>query len=496
MLAAVIGAGPVGCLTALGLVQRGYEVTLYEVRPEEAFLGANIQTNAKSINLAISTRGLTALSSVDSRLAEEILDAAVPMRARMIHPKPSSSSPRDIPPPQSQLYSDKGQCINSVSRNLLNRRLLDEVMSKGVQVCWSHKLIKADLDGRTKRKEAESSSSTTSAQDKIELIFDSPHEKGIHRTADLIVGCDGQHSKVRGQIGRATEMDFSQRHIDNYYSELHIPAKKNGDFALDPNHLHIWPRQDFLLIALANKDKSFTSTIFAPKRVYKDHFNDERRLLDFFNEEFPDVVDLIGIEHLTEDLLHRKPSPLSAIECNPYHFKGKAIILGDSAHAMVPFYGQGLNCGLEDVRIMFELMDKHLEGSKEGRELVNSTDAHLNEARERAFDEYSATRYLDLVAISQLALDNYQEMSSKVVSSTFLLRKKLDTLLSTHLPDHWWDSLYSLVTFSNIGYHKAQQRENRQKHILNIIGFTSLATLSIGGPLLGYRIAKTFGWLR
>lgn len=534
MLAAVIGAGPVGCLTALGLAQRGYNVTLYEVRPEEAFLGSNLQSNAKSINLAISTRGLTALASVDSRLAKAVLDVAVPMRARMIHPKPSSPH-ESLPPPQSQLYSDKGHCIHSVSRSLLNRKLLDEVVSAGVSICWSHKLVQAELEGRRKNQKTKAGSDPNSAeQDQVELIFDSPTNKGICRITDLVVGCDGHHSKVRGQIGRATEMDFSQRHIDNYYSELHIPAKENGDFALDPNHLHIWPRHDFLLIALANQDKSFTSTLFAPKRVYSNHLDDEDRLLEFFRTEFPDVVDLIGVKELKEDLLGKRPSPLSAIECNPYHYKGKAIVLGDAAHAMVPFYGQGLNCGLEDVRIMFELMDKHMEASKEedaaatestfcstsprpvthcridsGADVITSRefqdqedakrpirDVMLNQVRMRAFDEYSSTRHVDLVAISQLALDNYQEMSSKVVSQAYLLRKKLDSFLIRNLPDNWWDSLYALVTFSNIGYHEAQQRENRQKRMLNLVGLCSLGGGVVGGALVGLRLARSVGWLR
>jgi len=547
--AAIIGAGPVGCLTAVGLYQRGYDVTMYEIRPEEAF--SNTGTDSRSINLAISTRGLTALSSVDPILSETILENSVPMRARMIHSKPTTSKvgaaeeqlvEEDRVRLESQLYSTKGQCIHSVSRNLLNRLLLDEVIKCGIKICWSHKLLRTDLGNRRKQKTTATTSSP-SHSNQVELLFDNQQVKGFRSWTDLIVGCDGHHSKVRGELSRAIELDFSQHFIDNYYSELHIPVTKSGDFALDPNHLHIWPRHDFMLIALANQDKTFTSTLFAPKKIYSKYLQDEPALLGFFRREFPDALKLIGEERLVKDLMGRKPSPLGTIECNPYHYQGKLIVLGDASHAMVPFYGQGLNCGLEDVRIMLALLDKHLETRRSigqqgtevdeeamstgsststlsspswpvnhirvdsGAVISSRRESQTNKAgehedqilallRERAFDEYSSTRHADLVAISQLAMDNFEEMSSKVVSMPYRIRKQIDSILVGILPQNWWNSLYTLVTFSNIGYHEAQQREAKQKQILNAIGLSSFATFSVAGVFSAYRFARNIDWIR
>ncbi|UZJ57196.1 hypothetical protein CBS101457_006516 [Exobasidium rhododendri] len=538
--ATVVGAGPVGCLVAVGLHQRGYDVTIYEIRPEAAF--QNVHSNSRSINLAISTRGLTALSAVDSNLSRIVLENAVPMKGRMIHS--NSTRPGDARKDgaaserrenisaegvllDSQSYSSKGQCINSVSRNLLNRLLLDQVIECGIKICWSHKLLQANMEGKSRRQQppkvtsgSAGSSSLSPPADadtvedgQVELIFDSQEEKGFHRWTDLIVGCDGHHSKVRAELGRTIELDYNQHYIDNYYSELHIPInKETEDFALDPHHLHIWPRHDFMLIALPNQDKTFTSTLFAPKRIFTDHLNDEHRLVDFFRAEFPDALKVIGEARLVKDLLGVRPSSLGTIECKPYHFRDRLIILGDASHAMVPFYGQGLNCGLEDVRIMLELLDKHLQkgtdahqgigSSTEGvattltasnasaRTKRNEEEQNLALVRERAFDEYSSSRHADLIAISQLAMDNFHEMSSKVVSRTFRIRKQIDSLLVTYLPDQWWDSLYTLVTFSNIGYHKAQQREAKQVRILNAVGLTSLASLSITGVFCAFRFTR------
>jgi kynurenine 3-monooxygenase len=499
--AAIIGAGPVGCLTAVGLHQRGYDVTLYEIRPEAAF--ENTQSNARSINLAISTRGLTALSSVDAVLTEIVLQNSVPMRARMIHSNtPSGGTSKEgagadkdgLVRLDSQRYSDRGQCIHSVSRNLLNRLLLDEVLKCGIQVCWSHKLLSANMHTRA------GTAGGGAREHQVELTFDNKESKGLTFWTDLIVGCDGHHSKVRSELSRSTELDFAQHYIDNYYSELHIPAieSNTGDkeFALDPNHLHIWPRHDFMLIALPNQDKSFTSTLFAPRQIFKDHLTDEHRLLHFFQKEFPDALKMIGRSRLVKDLLGVKPSSLGSVECNPYHFKGRLILLGDASHAMVPFYGQGLNCGLEDVRIMLELLDKHQYLNKRAlqeKELVQAGEGErvLALIRERAFDEYSSTRHVDLLAISQLALDNFHEMSSKVVSTSFRIRKQIDSLLVTYLPDQWWDSLYTLVTFSNIGYHTAQRREAKQKRILDVVGASALASLSVAAALFVYRATKS-----
>jgi kynurenine 3-monooxygenase len=503
--AAVIGAGPVGCLTALGLQQRGYEVTVFERRSADKFAPTLNQllghqdaglagkgkqresslSNSRSINLAISVRGLTALEFVDPRLSKMVLDNAVPMRARMIHQKPhaEAASSSDVQL-DSQAYSSHGDCINSVSRLLLSRLLLDEVVKAGIEVCWEYGVESIDV------------SDSNEGSEDVGLVFD---VAGTSDKRDLsfnaIFGCDGHHSKVRLAIQKASVMKVAESNVDNHYVELHIPpldqtlpygdekeiVNANGRYALDPNHLHIWPRHDFMLIALANQDGSFTSTFFGPQRVFDRHLQDSSNTIAFFRQQFPDALHVIGEEALVQQICNRRPSTLGSVRCDRYHLDGRAIILGDAAHAMVPFYGQGLNCGLEDVRMLLQHMDK-----------VKNSSSPYN-ARRTAFAAYSKERRSDLEAIQELAMNNYREMSSHVVKRSFLLRKRLDNLLEQHLPAGWWSSLYSNVTFSNINYHRARRIEARQTLIIQ----TLLSTTTVGAmAVAAIGVMRVAQWAR
>lgn len=354
-----------------------------------------------------------------------------------------------------------------------------------------------------------------------------PSNRPTSRYAAFIVGCDGLNSIVRNSVARFTPMNFSQQYIDSSYLELRIPPKapaKAGqaeDFAIDPHHLHIWPRHSFMLIALANLDKTFTATLFAPADMLS-RLTTRDSILDFFREEFPDALELMGDDEVVSTLLPRKGkgSPLSRIECSPYHYKGRAIILGDAAHAMLPFYGQGLNCGFEDVAFLTDLLDaaavrgdssltaesEDLESSDKlshhrvdsgigspdpdypaalrdaspQRQDLSSLPSAFAESAPRAqpsgkliaklsevFKQYTERRHDDLVAINYLATQNYYEMSSRVVSPGYLLRKKLDAFLMKTLPKGWWLSLYTMVTFSpEVGYAEAKRREDWQKRVV------------------------------
>ncbi|MCO5549699.1 hypothetical protein L7F22_003172 [Adiantum nelumboides] len=518
--AAVIGAGPVGCLTALGLQQRGYEVVVYESRTAKAFApqlnemiampegrklingnGNGYSSTAsgskhplsRSINLAISVRGLTALEFVDPSIAQMVLDNSVPMYGRMIHHKPLQDSrleEKDVRgekvKQESQAYSTRGDAINSVSRLLLSRLLLDETVNQGIEIRWAHKLQDVQF--------------SYNGTNKALLKFEVDKEHQVEEVVDMIVGCDGHHSRIRKAIQTETGMKVTETSIDNFYSELHIPAKDElppllrhqdlvegtshkltkGKYAIDPNHLHIWPRHDFMLIALANKDGSFTSTLFAPQRIYDNFLREPQSTIDFFAKQFPDALYLIGEEALVQQICDRKPSPLGMVRCQSYHAHGQAIILGDSAHAMVPFYGQGLNCGLEDVRIFLEMLDEQRNSNK----LSHST-------QQIAFQHYSQSRHADLMAINDLALANFEEMSSNVVRRSYLLRKKLDTFLLHNLPQGWWSSLYMNVTFSNTGYHTVRQREAFQTKLLHTV-MTSTAVVSLFG--VGMLATRLWNW--
>lgn len=278
-------------------------------------------------------------------------------------------------------------------------------------------------------------------------------------------------------------MTYTHEYVDNSYVELSIPPKRNTShnthaperhdhasddadmWLLDPHHLHIWPRHDFMLIALPNKDGSFTSTLFAPSHIFKGPLSTRNGILNLFSTYFPDALELIGREHLVQDILSRKPSVLGSVKCDPYHYSDRSILIGDAAHAMLPFYGQGLNCGFEDVRVLMEHIDQ-------------------SESLQVALQQYSNTRHDDLVAICTLAKNNYVEMSSKVISRGYLLRKSLDGVLMKLLPRSIWQSLYAMVTFSNLGYHVALGREERQAKIVNSgvyalgLGIVSTVTLA------------------
>ena len=276
-------------------------------------------------------------------------------------------------------------------------------------------------------------------------------------------------------------MHYTHNYIDTGYVELSIPprtalssgsrmrsidgpdGKPSGGhdaFHLDPNHLHIWPRHSFMLIALPNLDGSFTCTLFAPFKMFSEELSSKERIVAFFREHFPDAMPLIGEDKLVECLTTRRASALGSVQCDPYHYKDRAVLIGDAAHAMLPFYGQGLNCGFEDVRVLFDIID--------------SCDT-LQEALER----YTKERHPDLKAILQLAEQNYREMAHSVVSWPYLLRKKLDSWLMRVLPSSMWSSLYVMTTFSNLPYSQVVQTEKRQQRIIsNVVLSTALSLLT------------------
>lgn len=438
---AIIGAGLVGCLAALAFAKKGYNVQLYEGRADLRLPEEQTKTSLRSINLAVSARGILALKSVDPEMAERVLKDLIPMSGRMVHDLDGKQT--------SQKYGLYGESINSINRALLNRALLDELDAAGVAAHFNHKLQRADLrDGRPS------------------LLFKQLAEEGkeVRREVDVVVGADGSFSTMRNQIQRVVKMNFSQEYIDHYYLELKIDAGPNNTFALDPNHLHIWPRHEFMLIALANGDKTFTSTLFAPQSIF-DQLDSWQQFMDFFTKQFPDAFTLIGEKSLKESFQNNPRGTLVSVKCSPYHAGGKAIIIGDAAHSMVPFYGQGMNCGFEDVRKLMECLE--------------TTDFDF----EKGFNLYSATRHKDLLSIVDLSMNNYIEMRHSVTSSLYLLRKAVDGVLSRTLGDAWLP-LYTMVSFRpDIPYSRAVEKEALQKTIINY-GLTTVGLLSLGGILL------------
>ena len=417
----IVGAGLAGSLMAVYRAKRGQAVHLWDRRPD---LRRSDIPAGRSINLAISTRGLTALDRIDMR--ETILDQAVRMPGRLIHALDGTTS--------YQAYGQEGQAIYSISRRFLNEQLLHAAEQAGAVTHFGETCLDVDLE----------SGALTFAND-----------KGQHREeSGLTIAADGIFSAVRGKMQRSARFNYEQHYISHGYSELRIPPTADGGFQIEAEALHIWPRHDFMLIALPNFDGSFTVTLFMrfdPDQEGNPCYAQLKTPADveaFFEREFPDAKPLI--ENLTRDFFERPPSPLCTVRCDPYHKGNKVVLLGDAAHAVVPFYGQGMNAAFESARLLDELLVEH----------TDDTGSAL-----RAFSE---TRVQDGHAIRQLALDHFADMSSATADDVFLQARALEVHLENHLPGY--RSLYGMVSFSNIPYAEAVKKAQKQGQLLARMG--------------------------
>jgi len=411
---AISGAGLVGSLTAIYLKKRGYDVTVFERRHDMRKSGAE---GGRSINLALSNRGIRALEEVG--LADELRKVAIPMHGRMMHDKHGKLS--------SFAYGKEGQFINSVSRSGLNIVLMNEAEKLGVQFRFDQRIQKVDFE-------------------KTQLFVEGKSGEAF----DLIIGADGAFSAVRGSFQFTDRFDYEQDYIDHGYKELHIPPGANGSFQLEKNYLHIWPRESFMMIALPNPDGSFTCTLFFPFDgnpsfdMLKTNADVER----FFEETFPDAKRLMPT--LLEDFNTNPTSSLVTIKCYPW-VRNKTLLIGDAAHGIVPFYGQGMNAGFEDCRVLNDLLNKH------------------GDDWDIVLPEFQKLRKPDTDAIAQLALDNFIEMRDLVADADFLLRKKIEGKLYELFPDKWIP-LYPMVTFmDNMRYSDALRTGQKQKLIMDEI---------------------------
>ncbi|CAH1995920.1 unnamed protein product [Acanthoscelides obtectus] len=413
----VIGGGLVGSLCACFMGQKGYHVVLYEKRSD---LRKDSYMRGRSINLAISHRGRVALRSVG--LEETVLGSAIPMQGRLLHGKTGAL--------QSMPYDPVfNNCIYSIGRNSLNEVLLNAAENyDNVKVKFDHKLVNADI----RRGVIRVQNKTTTE------VFE--------ETADLIIGADGAYSVLRSAMLMTPMFQFNQTHIEHGYLELYIPAS-SGD-KMTPNHLHIWPRGQFMMIALPNKDTSWTVTLFMPLDNFTS-LRDEDSIMYFFENIFPDAVPLIGKNSLVHTFLSTKPSQLISIKCSPHHFGSKFLIIGDAAHAMVPFYGQGMNSGFEDVSVLSELLDKnHLEV----KEIIKL---------------YSEMRVQNVQAVCDLAMYNYVEMRDLVMRKSFRARKAVDEVLYKLCPKIWFP-LYNSVSFSSLEYRRCLENKKLQDKIYDV----------------------------
>jgi kynurenine 3-monooxygenase len=436
----LIGSGLAGGLLGADLGRRGYDVDLYERRadPREG----NI-VGGRSINLALSTRGIHALEQLG--IANEVLKHAIPMRGRMIHEKSGALhfSPYD---------RDPNKFINSIGRAALNTTVIEAAQRyPNVQVHFNHRCTDVDLDSATAHLVA---SSTMPISLGPQSLNDSTTQPVV-ASGDAIIGVDGAFSAVRQAMQlKIDNFQYDESYLAHGYKELTIPPASDGSWRMEKNALHIWPRKSFMMIALPNPDGSFTCTLFwefkGPRSFESTKTDDDVRR--YFDDEFADAVPLMP--KLLEEFRNNPTGSLVTIRCAPWHYKDKVALIGDAAHAVVPFYGQGMNAAFEDCVVLDECL------------------AEFADNRERAFAEYFARRKENADALADLAVENFIEMRDKTASRTFRVKKKLDHLLEGLLPGIYLP-LYTMVTFTRMPYSAAARRARLQDTIV----YASIAML-------------------
>jgi kynurenine 3-monooxygenase len=433
----LIGSGLAGGLLAAYLGRRGYEVDLYERRADPC---EGNMVGGRSINLAISTRGIHALEQID--IAHEALQHAIPMRGRMIHDKSGSLhfTPYDV---------DPKNCINSIGRASLNTTVIEAAQRySNVRVHFNHKCTDVDLDSATA------------------YLVDSSVEAGvspareINIRGDSVIGVDGAFSAVRQSMQMHIHgFEYDESYLAHGYKELTIPPGPGASWRMEKNALHIWPRKSFMMIALPNPDGSFTCTLFwefeGPRSFATTKTDEDVRR--FFEDEFPDAVPMMP--RLLEDFKSNPTGSLVTIRCAPWFYRDKVCLVGDAAHAVVPFYGQGMNAAFEDCVVLDECLEE------------------FSGNREHAFAEYFHRRKENSDALADLAIGNFIEMRDKTASKTFRAKKKLDHALEAALPGIYLP-LYTMVTFTRIPYATAAKRARVQDALVYASAFV-LAAISV-----------------
>ena len=417
----IVGAGLCGSMLALRMAQRGYQVVVYESRSD---LRKSDISAGRSINLALSNRGLKALRMAG--VEEKARELCIPMKGRLMHDVASNTF-------ESNYSGRQGEFINSISRGDLNGLLLTEAEKySNVKIHFNTRCLEIDIET------------------KIASFQSIDSEKQFTVQADVIFGTDGAGSSLRKSYEKQfPEFSVTQDFLTHGYKELEIPADINGNHIISKEHLHIWPRGDYMLIALPNMDGSFTVTLFLSysEGLYNfDNLITEEKIIEFFKKDFPDALSLIP--DVLKEFENNPTGKLGTIKCYPWSYKGNTLLLGDSSHAIVPFYGQGMNASFEDVYVFDNVLNQF-----EGDWLT-------------VFSEFQKQRKIDTDAIADLAIDNYYEMRDHVANPLFKEKRIVEMNLEKYFPTEYF-SKYSLVTFNEyIGYHEAMTKGRAQDKVL------------------------------
>ncbi len=412
----ILGAGLVGSLLAILMRRRGYPVTIYERRPD---MRRETIAAGRSINLAMSARGWRALELAGLKTEMEAL--AIPMNGRYLHQADGSTA--------FQAYGKNGEAIYSISRGELNKRLMTLAEEQGSQIHFNHRCNHVDVFNNTLHFEQ--------GADNLKVEIE----------ADLLFGADGAHSALRKSYTYLDRVNATQNYIEHGYKELTIPPAEDGNWRMEKNALHIWPRKNFMLIALPNTDGSFTCTLFFPFEGNPSFaaLKTRAEVQAFFEKEFPDAVPIMPT--LRDDFFANPTSSLITTHIHPWHFGDKSALIGDAAHAIVPFYGQGMNAGFEDCSVLNGLIDQY------------------GEDWNAILEDYQRKRKINGDAVAQLALLNFIEMRDKVSDPLFLERKKIEKELGIRYPQQF-NSVYEMVSFSHAPYDTALRCIHEQDALL------------------------------
>ncbi len=411
---AVVGSGLVGSLLAIYLRRAGHTVHVYDRSPDIR----TITFSGRSINLAMSHRGWKALDGVG--IGDEVRAIAIAMDKRAIHVADKINF---------QNYGKEGESIYSISRGTLNRKMIDLAEAAGAEFFFEQKIWDISLADATLH------------------IGESERGEWTDVKYDMVFGADGAFSRIRHRMQRQSMFNYSQEFLDTGYKELNIPANPDGSHKLDKNSFHIWPRGNYMLIALPNLDGSFTCTLFMPFEGENSFaaLTDREEVETFFAKNFPDSIEVIP--ELANDFFKNPTSTLVTMKCFPWTFEDKVALIGDACHAIVPFYGQGMNAGFEDISVLNEMIEKFGDDWK------------------MIFSEYENSRKPNADAIAELSYRNLMEMSTKTADDKFHLQKKIEKHFSHKYPEHWIP-LYSRVTFSHRPYTEALAIGDRQNEIM------------------------------
>eukprot|EP00744_Colponema_vietnamica_P004513 GILI01006726.1.p1 GENE.GILI01006726.1~~GILI01006726.1.p1 ORF type:complete len:511 (-),score=161.56 GILI01006726.1:247-1626(-) len=445
------------------LAKRGFQVKVFERRPDvrkakaaavagvtDALHGQLTDSSKRSINLALSHRGLCGLDKAG--LKERVLEWCIPMKGRVLH----DNSGNIVLQP----YDANHQAIYSVSRNDLNWLLIEEAEKyPNVEFLFNYKFIRVDRDGMVLFQRINADGSSLGPSGELEV------------RSSVCLGADGAFSAVRKCLARLTRQSTSMEYIKHGYKELHIPPTDSGDFAMESEGLHIWPRREFMMIGLPNPDKSFTCTLFAPFEGEGgfDSLRTREQVEAYFKKYFADAIPLMP--NYLDDFFNNPTSALLTLKCSPWNFKDKVAVIGDAAHAIVPFYGQGMNACFEDCVIMDELLETY------------------NNDWAKVLPAFSATRAPSTNGLAELSLDNYVEMRERTASRLIRAKRAVERAIHTIIPS--FVPLYTMVAFTRTPYHQAIEKARKQDKMLNWVLASSAISVVAGAS---YGLMRYFGY--